>query len=232
MPVVTMGSGPVPARSSGGTNRTANSGVIRNGVGTGLPGYHQVRTIRGVPVVFPASKTPFSPQLALMSQAISAMSTGRNALLESPTGTGKTLALLCSVLSWQQHDMEDTTKMARPAAGARGRGCGGDCGSGGVQTATFTNESDAATTVTTATTTTKKRRAKRRRVYFMSRTHSQLSQVVQEMKHFKALGAEMTILGSRQQYCINETLAESTSKSDDCKTVSYTHLTLPTIYSV
>jgi regulator of telomere elongation helicase 1 len=49
--------------------------------------------VRGVPVSFPY--TPYPCQVDYMAKVLEALDGGTNALLESPTGTGKTLSLLC-----------------------------------------------------------------------------------------------------------------------------------------
>ncbi|XP_037782834.1 Fanconi anemia group J protein homolog [Penaeus monodon] len=57
-------------------------------------------TIGGVRVEFPVR--PYPSQMAMMAQIVKGLQRRQNCLLESPTGSGKSLALLCSTLAWQQ----------------------------------------------------------------------------------------------------------------------------------
>ena len=54
---------------------------------------------QGIDVCFPFE--PYECQKNFMSKVIEGLQTKSNCLLESPTGTGKTLSLLCATLAWQ-----------------------------------------------------------------------------------------------------------------------------------
>ncbi|XP_075709107.1 Fanconi anemia group J protein [Rhinoderma darwinii] len=57
-------------------------------------------TIGGVKILFPCRAYP--SQLAMMNSIMRGLNCRQHCLLESPTGSGKSLALLCSALAWQQ----------------------------------------------------------------------------------------------------------------------------------
>ena len=42
----------------------------------------------------------------MMAKIINGLQRGQNSLLESPTGSGKSLALLCAALAWQRKERE------------------------------------------------------------------------------------------------------------------------------
>ncbi|XP_067864601.1 Fanconi anemia group J protein isoform X2 [Heptranchias perlo] len=63
-------------------------------------------TIGGVKILFPCKAYP--SQLAMMNSIVRGLNSQQHCLLESPTGSGKSLALLCSTLAWQQSQYEKT----------------------------------------------------------------------------------------------------------------------------
>ena len=153
--------------------------------------------IEGISVEFP--KTAYQCQLDYMAKNLQALKMSSNALLESPTGTGKTLSLLCSTLAWQKHA---ATKAVMAAAGQHNQtavkleyssgpsiNSSSSSSSGAIKVVIVDN--GAATKGTTAT------------VIYASRTHTQLAQVVQELKS-TSYKPKMTVLGSRDQLCIHE----------------------------
>lgn len=73
---------------------------------TSGPNHKNVYHVGGIQVEFPYR--PYGSQLAFMGRVISTLDRAQreghcHALLESPTGTGKSLSLLCSSLAWQQN---------------------------------------------------------------------------------------------------------------------------------
>ena len=70
----------------------------------------QIKTImpvlhlRGIEVTFPFK--PYQVQIDYMEKVIESLQTHQNAVLESPTGTGKTLCLLCAALAWRKHEVD------------------------------------------------------------------------------------------------------------------------------
>ncbi|KAL4223086.1 Fanconi anemia group J protein [Mactra antiquata] len=65
-------------------------------------------TISGVKVSFPCK--PYPSQFGMMDRVIKGLEKRQNCLLESPTGSGKSLALLCSALAWQVAHQEKLTR--------------------------------------------------------------------------------------------------------------------------
>ncbi|KAK2150379.1 hypothetical protein LSH36_408g02013 [Paralvinella palmiformis] len=65
-------------------------------------------TINGINVLFPCKAYP--SQLSMMDKIIKGIDRRQNCLLESPTGSGKSLALLCSALAWQTNERERLRK--------------------------------------------------------------------------------------------------------------------------
>lgn len=160
--------------------------------------------ICGVAVEFPFP--PYDSQLIYMEKVILSLSNKQNAILESPTGTGKTLCLLCATLAWRRHyeqtlrasgalnasnnNSSNTSSSANSRFGWRGSNRlayeGYDSGGEG-------DEQQAENLVP--------------RIIYSSRTHSQLKQVVQELRN-TSYSPRVAVLGSREHLCVNEKISQ------------------------
>lgn len=132
-----------------------------------------VYELGGVPVEFPYEA--YECQLAYMRAVIQALDAGQNALLESPTGTGKTLCLLCASLGWRRWHQQR-------ASAAR--------------TSWEAQAAPDAPTLANACP----------RIWYSSRTHSQLKQVIHELKK-TTYTTSSVVLGSRQHFCIHSAVS-------------------------
>lgn len=74
-------------------------------------------TVIGHAVAFPG--TPYSVQQDVMESVLQAVSTGKHALLESPTGCGKTRALLSALLAWLAPLKQEQVSRGRQGAHCR-----------------------------------------------------------------------------------------------------------------
>ncbi|KAJ1967468.1 Regulator of telomere elongation helicase 1 [Dispira parvispora] len=174
--------------------------------------------IRGVTVQFPVE--PYPCQLVLMEKIIASLQGQHNALLESPTGTGKTLCLLCASLAWIE-SYNTRTKVATylleqklnqpPLTTAPTAGGSSDLA---VQLWKLLERLDYAVTGLHRTSLNlhELARATPTRLLYTSRTHSQLSQAIRELGR-TSHKVPHAVLGSRQQMCVHPEVTAATSRT-------------------
>ncbi|KAK8294061.1 hypothetical protein V6Z12_D06G229900 [Gossypium hirsutum] len=146
--------------------------------------------LRGIDVDFPFEA--YDCQLVYMEKVIEALQKRCNALLESPTGTGKTLCLLCATLAWRKSLGGFSTGSSQRKS--EFHGSQPDVGSSESQSSNHPT------------------------IVYTSRTHSQLRQVVQELRRSN-YRPKMVVLGSREQLCIHEevSLLRGKAQTNACR---------------
>lgn len=107
----------------------------------------------------------YGVQLGFMEKVLKALDTKSNALLEAPTGSGKTLSLLCAALAWQRQQKLDMAK-GESEFDVKGEP---DSEVDELQ------EAEAADSLYPEV--NKKQRKRCTRIYYATRTHSQIAQV-------------------------------------------------------
>ncbi|KAK6914909.1 DEAD2 [Dillenia turbinata] len=140
--------------------------------------------IRGIEVDFPFEA--YECQLVYMEKVIQSLQDGSNALLESPTGTGKTLCLLCATLAWRKSLGGFSTGKIE----MKGWKAGDEDLDGRSSQPSFQPSSQPAERHLPS-------------IVYTTRTHSQLRQVIQELKRTN-YRPKMVVLGSREQLCIHD----------------------------
>ncbi|BFZ04346.1 hypothetical protein BsWGS_07385 [Bradybaena similaris] len=241
---------------------------------------HQEYKISGVSVLFPCK--PYPSQFSMMDKIIKGIQRRQNCLIESPTGSGKSLALLCSALAWQSAEKakqelgetEETETHVCTCAHAKVNGSSPVKATPveGTQLSELSNvaEHDDDDDFKPAEKTAnpqkpqrdhkkhivvvydsdedvaakkpleeeqpdvnkppqsvcvcnctggaeRKPRAKIPKIYFGTRTHKQVAQIVRELRKTGYHDVRMTVLGSREHTCIHPQVSRTKNKNEACK---------------
>ncbi|CAG9762248.1 unnamed protein product [Ceutorhynchus assimilis] len=152
--------------------------------------------ILGVPVIFPFQ--PYDIQKDYMEKVIECLQKETTAVLESPTGTGKTLSLLCSSLAWLQLKKAQIQAKNQVA-----------------QTDLLNNIASALVDVNEKADNLATGRdfLALPTIIYASRTHSQLTQAVQELRRTAYNHMHSSVLGSREQLCIHPEILSEQDRS-------------------
>ncbi|KAJ6638998.1 Regulator of telomere elongation helicase 1 like [Pseudolycoriella hygida] len=161
--------------------------------------------ISGTSVSFPYE--PYQLQRDYMTKVIECLNNSTNGVLESPTGTGKTLSLLCSTLGWITQKKSEISKEIQSKLSEGHLNQLKD-----LQTKNLPMLKQLASTYSNFI-DDKPPSLGVPKVIYASRTHSQLAQAMQELKKTSYNGMKAAIIGSREQLCIHPDVMKEPSNS-------------------
>ncbi|XP_076441348.1 regulator of telomere elongation helicase 1 homolog [Babylonia areolata] len=163
--------------------------------------------IKGVRVTFPFQ--PYPCQVTYMEKVLQCLQKEENGVLESPTGTGKTLCLLCSSLAWLE-SRKAQVELSRQAGAAA---IMAEAGKENLEQSALAAIA-ASLQRSTGSASWGSNEFVVPKIIYASRTHSQLSQAVQELKRTAYnTSVKTAIIGSREQLCVNEQVKKEKNNS-------------------
>ncbi|XP_020217515.1 Fanconi anemia group J protein homolog isoform X2 [Cajanus cajan] len=183
------------------------------------PNPKNVYHIGGLQVEFPYQ--PYGSQFAFMGRVISTLDRAQreghcHALLESPTGTGKSLSLLCSSLAWQRQ-YKDKAKQHKLNLATEATTDPLAHGGGFVpEEVSLSSASENVDRTQPEVGNKKQKKKEAPTIYYASRTHSQISQVIRELRK-TAYRVPMAVLASRKHYCTNKNIIGKDNINEECK---------------
>ncbi|KAG9390780.1 Regulator of telomere elongation helicase 1, RTEL1 [Carpediemonas membranifera] len=189
--------------------------------------------VRGVTVNFPFK--PYHVQIVYINKLIEGLNNRQNSLLESPTGTGKTLCLLTGTIGWQQayfdavEYIESFKGGDEPAPYQHQFGVQLDPRAPIIGLCDELKDAAANPRQFAAVHTAAGQRGedlaqafgrKAPMVVYASRTHSQLKQVMAELHKLRLKRpVSMGIMGSRAHLCINQKAKDAGNLDMTCRTM-------------
>uniref|UniRef100_A0A0K0EHR3 DNA 5'-3' helicase n=1 Tax=Strongyloides stercoralis TaxID=6248 RepID=A0A0K0EHR3_STRER len=204
--------------------------------------------ISGINLEFPISFDPYPSQSLIMEANISSFNKSNNVLIESPTGSGKTMALLSSAIGWLRNykrnisashenclkhgnnkcnEEESIKKTEEKDIKIENNKCNiNECFDNNDNISILCdkdneNKSNECTCINEI------------KIYYATRTHKQIAQVIKELKRLpycynnsnNTATINHTILSSKEHTCINSVVKKSSNITEKCKEIDFENST-------
>lgn len=178
---------------------------------------HNSFFVEGIRIGWPFS-TILTPQRQMAIHIVKALKRKLHVVLESPTGTGKSAAILCSVLAWQRYQAKVNLAKKQQRLAQAAEAIVPECddeidkliqkvAGAGDESNEEEDQRDAGERVEPDVPT----------IVYCSRTHSQVAQMVASLRK-TPYRPRMTVLGSRDRLCINrELVGKNVNLNQQCR---------------
>uniref|UniRef100_A0A0N5B5H1 DNA helicase n=1 Tax=Strongyloides papillosus TaxID=174720 RepID=A0A0N5B5H1_STREA len=176
--------------------------------------------IGGVTVQFPGQFDPYPSQTSIMEAIITSLDNSSNALIESPTGSGKTMALLSSSIGWLK-SYKNKIKLSKMNCKLHSNENNKENKLNNDESFddndNLKNEGGSLCQCTCMNSV---------KIFYATRTHKQIAQVIKELKRLPYCYAQdsenihHTILSAKEQSCINLDVRKLKNINQKCRRIN------------